>query len=61
MGAIGLTGIVGNPRKNKNSDTLVQKVLEGCQSQGALIDNITLCGVKNIQNTKEKYGVSLSK
>jgi multimeric flavodoxin WrbA len=42
MGSIRVTGIVGSPRINKNSDTLVQKVLEGCQYQGALIEKIYL-------------------
>ena len=42
MGSIRITGIVASPRKNKNTDTLVQKILEGCQSQGALIDKIYL-------------------
>ena len=42
MGSIRITGIVASPRKNKNSDTLVQKVLDGCQNQGALIDKIYL-------------------
>ena len=42
MGSIKITGIVGSPRKNKNSDTLVQKVLEGCQYQGALVEKIYL-------------------
>jgi multimeric flavodoxin WrbA len=42
MGDIRIIGIIGSPRKNKNSDTLVQKVLEGCRSQGALIDKIYL-------------------
>ena len=46
MGSIKITGIVGSPRKNKNSDTLVQKVLEGCQHQGALIEKIYL---KNLE------------
>ena len=42
MGSIKITGIVGSPRKNKNSDTLVQKALEGCQYQGALVEKIYL-------------------
>jgi len=42
MGAVRITGIVASPRKNKNSDTLVQKVLDGCKNQGALIDKIYL-------------------
>lgn len=46
MGSIRITGIIGSPRKNKNTDTLVQKVLEGCQKQGALIDKIYL---KNLE------------
>ena len=46
MGSIKIYGIVGSPRKNKNSDTLVQKVLGGCQHQGALIEKIYL---KNLE------------
>ena len=59
MGSIRITGIVASPRKNKNSDTLVQKVLDGCQGQGALIDKIYLndleispCKAHKIQDGK---------
>jgi multimeric flavodoxin WrbA len=46
MENIKITGIIGSPRKNKNSDTLVQKMLKGCQSQGALIEKIYLNDLK---------------
>ena len=42
MASIRITGIVASPRKHKNSDTLVQKVLDGCQYQGARIEKIYL-------------------
>jgi multimeric flavodoxin WrbA len=46
MRDIRITGIIGSPRKKKNSDTLVQKVLDGCQSEGASVDKIYL---KNLE------------
>ena len=42
MGAITMVGIVGSPRKGKNTDVLVQKVLEGGRSEGPLTDKIYL-------------------
>lgn len=59
MSGIRVCGIVGSPRKNKNSDTLVQKVLEGCRSQGVSVDKIYLndleispCQAHRLQNGK---------
>jgi len=42
MRDIKIIGIIGSPRKNRNSDTLVQQMLDGCKSVGALIDKIYL-------------------
>lgn len=42
MRKIRVCGIVGSPRKNKNTDTLVQRVLDGCGSKGVLVDKIYL-------------------
>jgi multimeric flavodoxin WrbA len=42
MSDIRITGIVGSPRKNRNSDTLVQQMLDGCRREGALINKIYL-------------------
>ncbi len=42
MKEIRVCGIVGSPRKNKNSDTLVQQVLNGCSSRGVAVDKIYL-------------------
>lgn len=42
MEQIRICGIVGSPRKNKNSDTLVQQVLDGCSSRGVLVNKIYL-------------------
>jgi multimeric flavodoxin WrbA len=42
MEQIQIAGIVGSPRKQMNTDTLVQKVLDGCQKSGALVTKIYL-------------------
>ncbi len=47
MKEIRVCGIVGSPRKNKNVVTIVQKVLDRCQSQGVLVDKIYLKDLAN--------------
>jgi multimeric flavodoxin WrbA len=42
MGDIRITGIVGSPRLKKNTDALVEQALEGCRSEGALVETIYL-------------------
>lgn len=46
MRDIRIAGIIGSPRKRKNSDVLVQQMLDGCRSEGALIEKIYL---KNLE------------
>ncbi|MCM0080103.1 flavodoxin family protein [Geomonas sp. Red32] len=46
-----IVGIVGSPRKQMNTDILVQRVLDGCQAAGALVSKIYL-GDLNIQPCK---------
>ena len=41
-------GIVGSPRKEGNTDLLVDRVLEGAESRGATVDKVYLKGL-NIQ------------
>ena len=44
-----LTAIIGSPRKNSNTEILVDKVIEGCKSQGeAEVDKIFIAD-KNIK------------
>ena len=42
MRDIRITGIVGSPRLKKNTDALVEQALEGCRSEGALVETIYL-------------------
>ncbi|MDD2734904.1 MAG: flavodoxin family protein [Desulfuromonadaceae bacterium] len=42
MPQIQVTGIVASPRKQMNTDTLVQKILDGCQKSGAAVSKIYL-------------------
>ncbi len=46
MGDIRITGIIGSPRLKKNTDALVQQVLDGCRSKGALVETIYLNKLK---------------
>jgi multimeric flavodoxin WrbA len=42
MGNIRITGIVGSPRPQKNTDVLVRQALDGCRSAGASVETIYL-------------------
>ena len=42
MDHIRVVGIIGSPRKGMNTDTLVQRVLDGCREAGAFVDKIHL-------------------
>lgn len=42
MPQIQITGIVASPRKQMNTDTLVQRILDGCQKSGAAVSKIYL-------------------
>ncbi len=46
MSTIRITGIVGSPRIKKNTDTLVQQMLDGCKSEGTSVDTIYLNKLK---------------
>lgn len=39
-----VVGIVASPRKQMNTDTVVQRILDGCQASGAGISKIYLSG-----------------
>jgi multimeric flavodoxin WrbA len=43
-----LTAIIGSPRKNSNTEILVDKVIEGCKSQGEVEVNKIFIADKNI-------------
>jgi multimeric flavodoxin WrbA len=53
-----IVGIVGSPRIKKNTDTLVQKALQGCRSAGAAVDTIYLnkLGIQPCQAHKVQDG-----
>lgn len=42
MRKIQVVGIVASPRKQMNTDTLVQRILDGCHKSGALVTKIYL-------------------
>lgn len=42
MQQIQVTGIVASPRKQMNTDTIVQRILDGCQNLGATVSKIYL-------------------
>ncbi|MDA8090612.1 MAG: flavodoxin family protein [Nitrospiraceae bacterium] len=42
MNPIRITGLVASPRRRMNTDTLVQKVLDGCGKAGAVVSKIYL-------------------
>lgn len=42
MPQIQVTGIVASPRKQMNTDTLVQRILDGCRKSGVLVSKIYL-------------------
>ena len=46
MSTIRIIGIVGSPRIKKNTDTLVQQMLDGCKSEGTSVDTIYLNKLK---------------
>jgi multimeric flavodoxin WrbA len=59
MGKIRITGIVGSPRLQKNTDSLVRQALDGCRIEGASVGTIYLnkleikpCQAHKIQDGK---------